>query len=204
MFDWGSSLGSTEGYRREAKLRFPISFKVNNSNLIWSDGIASFQVDMKRLEQCNLRGPDPDGFVHFEILEASYKRQTRENGYELFDTKQAEGGPGVYDYFKRDSDLSYCYQVRMGNKTSARHDLGSLKDPESKISRLMKLFSRTEPIAKSDLWEMDLPSGLKSGRVFKSVIDILLREGFLKTTVKVSDSGRELDGYLRTEKTLSQ
>jgi len=198
-------LSSVEGYRREAKLRFPISFKVNNSNLIWSDGIVSFQVDMKRLEQCNLRGIDSDGFVHFEILEASYKRQTRENGYVLFFTSPAEGGPGIYDYFKRDSDLTYCYQVRIGNKTSARHDLGSLKDPESKISRLMKLFSRTEPIAKNDLWKMEnLPSGLKSGRVFKSVIDILLKEGFLKRTIKVSDSGRELEGYLRTEKTLTQ
>jgi len=176
--------------------------KMNDAHLIWSDGIGSFQLDTKRLDQCNLKGIDQDGFVHFEIVEATSKRQTEENGYKLFDSSEAEGGPGVYEYFKRDSDMSYYYQVRIGNRTSARHDLGSLKDPDSKISRVTRLFSMTDSKAKIDLWSMDLPPGLKSGQVFKSATDILVKEGLLRRTTKTSESGRELEAYLRTDKNI--
>jgi len=142
--------------------------------------------------------------MHFEIFEVGSKRQTEENGYEPFHSSQAEGGPGTYEYFKRGSDLSYCYQVKIGNRRSARHDLGSLKEPESKISRVLNLLSMTEPRAKIDLWNMeDLPPGLRSGQVFKSAIDILVKEGFLRSLAKTSGSGRELEAYLRTDKQLT-
>jgi len=188
--------------RRDAKLRLPITLKMNDAHLVWSDGVGSFQLDTKRLDQCNLKAIDQDGFVHFEIAEVTSKRQTEENGYKLFDSSEAEGGPGVYDYFKRDSDRSFYYQVRIGNRISARHDLGSLKDPDSKISRVARLFSMTDSKAKIDLWNMDLPPGLKSGQVFKSATDILVKEGLLRRTTKTSESGRELEAYLRTDKNL--
>ena len=106
----------------------------------------------------------------------------------------------VYEYYKRERDMSFIVLVRRNEKVT-HINLGSLFDPEGIMSIALKEFSRSKPFYRSDLKTHRMPSGLRQGQRIKACLDVLVYEGFLEQR-EVTLGKKKVDRFVRTEKQL--
>lgn len=126
-------------------------------------------------------------------------------GYVALTTEKAKTSAygkerSVYEYYKRERDLSYIVQIKRNGKIRT-WKLGSLLETDSNICKALREFSRVKPFYRRNLKPERMPSGLKHGQIIKACLTILTHEGFLDKT-EVQISGRETDRYVRTSKQL--
>lgn len=143
---------------------------------------------------------DIDGFIRIDSM--MYKPKVEKakqttilpqseahiNGYELFHTKVTSsygfgGQKSVFEYYKRDNDLSYYTLIRKEGKKPRKLQLGSLKEEHSRIFQVSRVirdkfgydqtaFDRGQLIGY-------LPKSLSGARILKSTLDILTKEEYL-------------------------
>lgn len=107
----------------------------------------------------------------------------------------------IYDYYKRDKDLSYMVLVKIGNNVRP-YKLGSLFDANSIIGTALNEFSRRKPFSRRDLKLESMPPHLKQGQIIKSCLDILAHEGYLER--RIFNRGEiKVERFWRTPKMLS-
>lgn len=108
----------------------------------------------------------------------------------------------IYEYYKRERDMSFLAWVRRNGEVRRKISLGSLFDPDSTVCRALKEFSREKPFYRRDLKAYRMPDGLKHGQVIKACLDVLVHEGFLDRTEVAIGKSRKADRYVRTSKRL--
>jgi hypothetical protein len=204
---------------REFKLAAPLQFEISNSELIIKDKFANTNIiliDPSLL--FSISNPDDDGYVRFDIsfLESRKPRQTilpqseaHVNGFTLFHTNLSHsfgygGKRSLFDYYKRDSDLSYYVLIKKEGKKDRKLQLGSLSEPNSRIFQVAciihKRFLRDKAFDKHELTQY-LPPPLNGARIIKGTLDILAKEGYLKSdTVKSGKKNRDKEIFSKTEK----
>jgi hypothetical protein len=106
-----------------------------------------------------------------------------------------------YQYYKREKDASYFVVIKQGDKIIRDYNLGSLLDPDSKITLALKTLNREKPFYRRDLKYHLMPSSLKQGQLIKSCLDILAHEGFLSVQ-NIPLGEHKLERYTRTPKML--
>jgi flagellar protein FlaI len=125
-------------------------------------------------------------------------------GYHLVYTsvpKSKGTSKNIYEYYKRDQDLSYVALVR-GDSKARKISLGSLKNPNSTINQITRVidqsFSSNETFDRKKLVSL-LPKRLTQGQKLKSTLEILTVEGFLNRTEK-EEKGRLHIEFMKTKK----
>jgi len=166
-----------------------------------------------------MSNPDDDGYVRFDISFLEYPRTPRQtslpqveahvNGFTVFHTNLSNsfgygGKKSTFEYYKRDSDLSYYALIKTEGKQTRKIQLGSLGDPNSRIfqvaSIIHKRFLREKPFDKHELTQY-LPPPLNGARIIKGTLDILSKEGYLvEGTVKSGKKNRDKETFAKTEK----
>jgi hypothetical protein len=165
-----------------------IKDKFGNRNFIPCDYGSIFSVG----------GIDRDGFVLFTLTHKEMKKQQPKqtilpqskahmNGYALFHTNLSKsfgygGLKSVFEYYKKDSDLSYYLIVKKEGKPDRKLLLGSLRESTSRIFQVASIihekFPRDKKFDKTELTQY-LPSSLNGARIVKGTLDILTKEGYL-------------------------
>lgn len=182
---------------KKFKLAFPLKFKRKNSELIVTDKFSvSHTIELEQLDEVMQKSPDCDGFTLFEV---SYVKPTKPNvltpqveaginGYNLFHSSvPLSKGHGttksVYEYYKRNRDLSYYALIKKEGSEPQKILLGSLLDRNSRLQMMARVidvnFRMTEPFSRS-LLDPYLPSYLSNRRVMKCVLDVFLVEEFIE------------------------
>jgi hypothetical protein len=110
---------------------------------------------------------------------------------------------GVYDYYKRASDMTYYTILKLGSR-SKKIRLGSLTDIQSHISQIAHAMQRFyEPLGdkwfdRKDLLPHLAPM-LTHGQKLKSALDILVLEGYLERR-ETHERGKVHEEYKATGK----
>jgi len=217
---------------RVHRLALPLIVKRKGSSIIISDGVFGHEYDFKDFGQLKVTSVDQDGFVTFELAvpqqEPAYqttipislsglhssvkivKARPTEAGFVLVGSgtaKSASGSStsrGTYDYYKRPTDESYYTMYRLGSKTK-RIRLGSLQDASSHIRQIFRAI-RSLPedrlFDRKMLIQMLPFPALKHGQKLKSVLDILVIEGYLERR-EAQRYGKIHEEYKKTPKILS-
>jgi hypothetical protein len=162
---------------------------------------------------------DSDGFVRFSVIESSEvekpkqlmempQSQAHVNGYSLFHTNLSRsfgygGQKSIFEYYKRDSDLSYYAIIKKEGKPDRKVLLGSLQDQTSRIFQIAciihKNFVRDKAFDKLELTH-HLPSSF-GARIMKATLDILAKEGYLIAENTMSAKrNRPKEAFIKTEK----
>ena len=165
---------------------------------------------------------DSDGFILFEF---NYAKPTKPkkivltpqleaeiNGFTLFHSsipKSKGHGPmkSVYEYYKRDRDLSYYALIKKEGVKTKKLPLGSLVEPSSRIRQMTRIINHhfyRETVFDRKLLEPLLPSNLTHRRIMKAVLDVLLAEGFLAKPRESVETekirGRATEKFVKTLK----
>jgi hypothetical protein len=205
---------------KQFKLCLPLNCLVKNSEIVIKDKFETQNViPFSDGNAFSLGNMDNDGFVLFTVTYAEKKlpRQTsilsqteaHINGYSLFHTNLSKsygygGQKSVFEYYKRDSDLSYYALIKKEGKTR-KVLLGSLRDPTSRIFQVTyiineKFVVRGLQFAKGQLAQF-LPKPLKGARIIKSTLDILTKEGYLEASEGPSGKrNRPKEVFSKTDK----
>lgn len=214
---------SSENKKRNSKLyRFPSRLKLRVKGAIeivddcflhklngdfeiflYPDGNESLMLDVRKInpeakqKQLALSpsfvAPHPDAAKIPEL--GKLARQ----GYSfLFETKTKSSRGGVYCYHWRQSDSSYRVTIHRGSRVRELN-LGSIRDPQSLLVRMMRELRRRipqgKPFIKRQLSLM-LPKNLTHGQTIKATLDILTAIGFLEQMdIKRNGKGSQL--YVR-------
>jgi len=139
---------------------------------------------------------DSDGFLLLEVICPEFKKvlpheaQAGINGYALFyssipKSKSHGVQKSIYEYFKRDLDSQYYVRITKEGSEPFKMHLGKLDDPNGKlfpfIQKIEESFKANEKFDR-EILDPKLPAPLRSRRIMKSALDILMAEGFLKKT----------------------
>jgi hypothetical protein len=199
------------------KLAMPLIIEGRGSCLYISDGTFGREFELKDFRCLKITGFDPDGFVTFEMVSPRPQEhivstalvQTRfaDSGFVLMSSSTAKSpsgaSRGIYDYYKRAGDMTYYTVLRQGTATK-RIRLGSLTDSKSHISQIaqaMKGFF--DPLSEKWFDRKDLlphlTHALTHGQKLKSVLDILVLEGFLERR-ETHERGKVHEEYKVTSK----
>lgn len=211
--------------RKVFKLAFPLKFKRKDAELIIIDRFSeSRSINFEELDQFEQKSIDSDRFVLFEVHYAKLSKPKKMflpqqvkatiNGFTLFHSSVPKSkGHGttksIYEYYKRTRDLSYYTLIKKeddhGNIKIKKLLLGSLLESDSRIHQIARVinqsFYRGIAFNRKSL-EGFLSSNLSNRRVMKSVLDVLLAEGFLersKNAIKTK-KGRESETFVKTVK----
>lgn len=217
--DLGLTLNSQK--RKLFKLAFPLKIKRNNSELVLVDRFSvSHPIKFEDLDELELKSIDSDGFILFEFNYAKPTKpkkiflapqvEARVNGFTLFHssvTKSKGHGPtkSVYEYYKRERDLSYYALITKEGVKTKKVLLGSLLKPGTRIRQMARIidqhFDRGVPFDRKSL-ESILPSNLANRRIMKATLDVLLAEGFLakprETPETRNTRGRTSEKFVKT------
>lgn len=190
------------------KLALPLKFKRKDSELIVTDKFSiSHTIELEQLDEFMQKFPDSDGFTLFEV---SYIKPTNSkvsnvplqsdkvlltpqveagiNGYTLFHSSvPISKGHGttksVYEYYKRNRDLSYYALIKKEGSENQKIVLGSLLDRNSRLQMFARVidvnFGMTQPFSRS-LLDPYLPSYLSNRRVMKCLLDVFLAEELIE------------------------
>jgi len=207
---------------RVHRLVLPLIVKRNGTSLIISDGVFGHEYDFKEFGQLKVTSVDPQGFVTFEIAlpqqQTLYettipiigKIRSTETGFVLIGSGTAKSSSGAsthrgtYEYFKRPTDEYYYTIHKLGSKTKKIH-LGSLQEPSSHIRQIVhtiQSFSEDALIDRKKLTEKLSIPVLRHGQKLKSVLDILVIEGYLEKR-EVQRRGRIHEEYKQTPKIMN-
>lgn len=112
---------------------------------------------------------------------------------------------GIFEYYKNDETGSYGYLSfnEESGKLSNFSRLGRIDDPNSNIGAFVRAFIKKYPKntnslpIKNDFYNLGV-IGTTDGRKLKAVLDILEKEGYLRT--KPNGFKQNRPGYVRTEK----
>ena len=204
---------------REFKLATPLRFEITKDEILITDkfiNVNAIKLDLGAL--FDISNPDADGYVLFSILypEATKPKQellpqteAHVNGFALFHTNLSNsfgygGKKSLFEYYKRESDLSYYVLIRKEGKKDRKLQLGSLTNPNSRIFQVACIinnhFLKDKDFDKYELTQY-LPPPLNGARIIKSTLDILTKEHFLKSdTVKSGKKNRDKEVFSKTEK----
>lgn len=182
------------------KLGFPLKFKRKGSELVIIDHLANEDtIRLEELDTFEIKSLDSDGFVLFDVsyakpsvavFGAGASRPQVEagvNGYTLFHSsvpKSTSYGyiKSNYEYYKRNRDLSYYALIKKEGVEPAKIIIGSMFDPESRISQFIQIINRNfdtqQWFDRKTLCKF-LPKPLQYGRIMKCVLDVLVAENFL-------------------------
>ena len=187
---------------------------LKNSEIIITDGFfVSDSIKLTELDKITFKSIDSDGFILFEVNYVKPKKtilspqvEAGINGYTFFHSSipksKAYGTEAsIYEYYKRERDLSYYTLIKRNSKIK-KIVLGSLLDPNSRIYQIAMIinhsFRRGETFDRKKI-EPLLPSRLRNRRIIKSVLDVLTAEGFLKRT-ETELRGKLHEEFIKTEK----
>ena len=142
--------------------------------------------------------PDLDGYVLFYVysikpvkpnkVSLPTQSEAHVNGYTLFHTNLSKScsygtQKSVFEYYKRENDLSYYEVIKKEGKKDRKILFGSLRDPTSRMFQVARLidskFKIGETFKKADLYGKLSPS-LSNARIIKGTLDILTKEGYLE------------------------
>jgi hypothetical protein len=205
--------------QKQFKLCLPLNCAIKNSEIVIKDKFETQNViPFSDGNSFSLGYMDNDGFVLFTVTYTENKipKQTilsqsvaHINGYTLFHTTLSKsygygGQKSVFEYYKRDSDLSYYVLIKKEDKTR-KILLGSLREPTSRIFQMAyiineKFVAKGQKFDKGQLAKF-LPKPLNGARIVKSTLDILTKEGYLN--MNEEKSGKRLrtkELFMRTEK----
>jgi hypothetical protein len=197
----------------------PLQFEVKNSEILVKDKFDNANVIFLDTNVLfSISNPDADGYVRFDVSfqESKKPRQTllpqteaHVNGFSLFHTNLSNssgygGKRSLFEYYKRESDLSYYAQIRKEGKKARKLQLGSLTEQNSRIFQVAyiinKGFSKNMLFDKSELTH-SLPPPLNGARIIKGTLDILTKEDYLKhDTVKSGKRNRDKEVFSKTDK----
>lgn len=205
---------------REFKLATPLQFAIRNSEIIIKDKFENTNTILIDTSVVfNVSNPDNEGYVLFNVsyLEPKKPRQitifaqteAHMNGYIRFHTNLSNsfgfgGQKSLFEYYKRDSDLSYYALIKTEGKKDRKIQLGSLSEPSSRIFQVACIinerFLRGKIFDKHDLAQY-LPRPLNGARIIKGSLDILAKEGYLTSdTAKSGKRNRNKEIFIKTEK----
>lgn len=204
---------------REFKLAVPLQFEITSSEITILDKFENVNsIPLNPSVVFKISNPDDDGYVLFDIsyLEHKQAKQTflsqteaHVNGFTLFHTNLSNsfgygGQKSVFEYYKRENDLSYYALVKKEGKRDRRIQLGSLRDTTSRIFQISRIinekFGSSALFNKSELYTR-LPPPLNGARIIKGTLDILAKEGYL--TGENATSGkrnRPIEIFSKTDK----
>jgi hypothetical protein len=199
------------------RLALPLIIEGRGSALYVSDGMFGHEFELKDFRRLKILSVDPEGFVTFEIVvphqqehvESMSPMQSRfaDVGFVLIGSSTAKspsgGSRGVYDYYKRGSDMTF-YTVLKSGTASKKIRLGSLADPHSHISQIAHAMQRFyEPLGDAWFDRKDLlphlTHSLMHGQKLKSVLDVLVLEAFLERR-ETHERGKVHEEYKMTPK----
>ena len=204
---------------REFKLAGPLKFEITSSEITIVDRFENINsIPLNPSVMFKISNPDDDGYVLFDIsyLEHKQAKQTflsqteaHVNGYTLFHTNLSNsfgygGKRSVFEYYKRETDLSYYALIKKEGKRDRKLQLGSLTEEDSRIFQVAciihKKFLKDKTFDKYELTQY-LPPPLNGARIVKGTLDILAKEGYLKSdTVKSGKKNRDKETFSKTEK----
>lgn len=180
--------------RRVHKLALPLVVERSGSSIVVSDGIFAKAFEFKEFGRIRVTSIDSEGFVTFEILAPQQEiliepsllsRRISDVGFVHIGsgTAKSQSGStarGTYEYFKRPTDEYYYTIHKLGVKTKRIH-LGSLQDQTSHIRQIAKAIETFDDSSWFDrkVLVQKLMPALAHGQKLKSVLDILVLEGFL-------------------------
>lgn len=204
---------------REFKLAVPIVCEVKDAEIFLTDKYENKNsIPMSHGTAFGLGDVDKDGYLKITVTYHVPKLATQTtilpqsiahiNGYTLFHTNLSKsygygGQKSVFEYYKKDSDLSYYALVKKENKTR-KVLLGSLHEPNSRIFQVACTINDKIGIGqrfeKGALRKL-VAKPLNGARIVKSVLDILTKEGYLvMTEEKLGKRYRTTELYSKTEK----
>lgn len=203
----------------EFKLAGPLKFEITSSEITIVDKFENINsIPLNPNVIFKISDPDDDGYVLFDVsyLEHKQAKQTflsqteaHVNGYTLFHTNLSNsfgygGKRSVFEYYKRESDLSYYALIKKEGKEDKKLQLGNLTDPNSRIFQVAciihKKFLKDKTFDKRELTQY-LPPPLNGARIIKGTLDVLTKEGYLKSdTVKSGKRNRDKEAFTKTEK----
>jgi hypothetical protein len=201
---------------RVHRLALPLVIERKGSILSVSDGIFGHDFEFRDFDRLKILGVDEDGgFVTFEVsigqqqtlVDPSSPKHFRATdvGFVSFGTGTAKSSSGstsrgMYEYFKRPSDEYYYTLHKLGSRTKKIH-LGSLQDPKSSIRQIAYAIQTYDDSSWFDRKSLvkKLTSSLSHGQKLKSVLDILVIEGFLERK-ETQKRGKSYEEYKKTTK----
>lgn len=204
---------------REFKLAGPLKFEITSSEITVVDKFENINsIPLNPNVMFTISDPDDAGYVLFNISYSEHKQakqtfpsqsEAHVNGYTLFHTNLSNsfgygGQKSVFEYYKRENDLSYYAIVKKEGKPDRKILLGSLKEPTSRIFQVSRIihekFTLSASFNKIGLYAY-LPPPLNGARIIKGILDILAKEGYL--TAKNATSGkrnRPIELFGKTQK----
>lgn len=192
-----------------------MTLELTNSEVVISnDFFVSHSIRIDQVDKIRFKSMDQDGFISFEIHYVEPKKiivspqlEAEINGYTLFHsrapTTTAYGTQkSLYEYYKRDRDLSYYVLIRRGNSKPQKILLGSLLESKGIIFPMAWIINRS--FDKGEVFDRKkmvpfLPSKFRNRRIMKAVLDVLTAEGFLKR-IETKSRGRLHEEFTKTEK----
>jgi hypothetical protein len=204
---------------REFKLAAPLHVEVGKCEIVIKDKFDNTnKIPIDLGTSFSISNADDDGYVRFDIsfLESKKPKQTilpqteaHLNGFNLFHTNLSHsfgygGKRSLFEYYRRESDLSYYALIKKEGRKDRKVQLGSMTDPNSRISQVAsvihKQFLKATLFDKFDLMQ-HLPSTLKGARILKGTLDVLTKEGYLENgTVRSGKRNRDKEVFNKTEK----
>jgi len=202
---------------RVHKLALPLIIERSGSSIVVSDGLFERAFEFKEFGRIRVTSIDTDGFVTFEVsaprqstliessaLTFSHKKVS-ELGFVLIGsgtarTSSGSTSRGTYEYFKRPADEYYYTLHKLGSKTKKIH-LGSLQDQMSHIRQIahaIQTFDDSTWFDRKALAQKLMPA-LAHGQKLKSVLDILVLEGYLERR-ETQRRGKAYEQYKKATK----
>lgn len=201
---------------RVHRLALPLLIERKGNILSVSDGIFGHDFEFRDFTRLKVLGVDQDaGFVTFEVsigqqqtlIETTAPTHGRVTGVGFVSfgsgtAKSSSGSTsrGMYEYFKRPSDEYYYTLYKLGSKTKKIH-LGSLQDPRSNILQIGHTIQAFDDATWFDRKHLvqKLTLSLAHGQKLKSVLDILVLEGYLDRR-ETRKRGKSYEEYKKTAK----
>lgn len=205
---------------REFKLAIPLEFEIVESHLVVKDRFKNTNsISISPNVSFKISNPDADGYVLFDIsiaelpktklAEISPQSEAHINGYTLFHSSVARSisygdARSIYQYYKRDKDLAYYALIKKDGKPDKKILLGSMLDANSRIFQVTRIIEQKFPqnttFDKRALKE-HLPSPFTTRGIMKSVLDVLVKEGYLDSKdVRSKYRNSSIETFLTKEK----
>jgi hypothetical protein len=207
------------------KLALPLSFQIRyhpteygDIEMVISDKYFA-NVLLRDARYIKMGEVDDDGFVRIQVsefhrvktpqhLENMPQAQAHVNGFALISTNVSRsfgygGQRSIFQYYRRDSDLSYYAIIKKEGRPDRKVLLGSIQESSSRIFQVAyvinKKFARDQKFDKMELGKY-LPSAF-GPRIMKATLDILAKEGHLiAETAKSSKINQTKEVFAKTEK----
>lgn len=210
IYRWVKSVSVKK--QRVFKLAFPFRIRRKNGDFVIIDNYGNSQsVKADEVESIYMKSIDSDKFVLFEVnCQESVSSQAAAgiDGYTLFHSsvpKSVSYGAtkSIYEYYRRDRDLSYYALIKREGSKDRKFLLGSMLKPTSRMSQVMQVILQNFNVdVDFDRYLLSsvLPSSLSQRRMMKCFLDILTFEKYLEMHEAKTGKGRQVELFRRTEK----